>query len=42
MFIFFEKKVIGINMKVKVIICIELIKKLFYLELDKIKLDLIL
>lgn len=41
-FTLFEKKVIGINMKVKVTISIESIKKLSYLELDKTKLDLTL
>ena len=41
-FTLFEKKVIGINMKVKVTISIESIKKLYYLELDKTKLDLTL
>ena len=41
-FTLFEKKVIGINMKVQVTVRIESIKKLYYLELDKTKLDLTL
>jgi len=41
-FTLFEKKVIGINMKVKATIRIESIKKLYYLELDKTELDLTL
>ena len=41
-FTLFEKKVIGINMKVKATVRIESIKKLFYLKLDKTELDLTL
>ena len=41
-FTLFEKKVIGINTKVKATVRIESIKKLYYLELDKTELDLTL
>lgn len=41
-FTLFQKKVIGINMKVQVSVRIESIKKLFYLKLDKTELDLTL
>ena len=41
-FTLFQKKVIGINMKVKGTIRIESIKKLYYLKLDKTELELAL